>query len=134
MNPPVILFVDDEPTSLALVVRQFKQILGDNFRYLETNSAQQGLECIRNLIQEEWQAPVLLVVDFFMPEVDGAAFIDNFRQQSPDTNIVLCTSCEDDKILEALEQKHQLLPSIKKYHLSEANIDSLKKQLKPWLV
>ncbi|MFT5720635.1 MAG: response regulator RpfG family c-di-GMP phosphodiesterase [Motiliproteus sp.] len=81
-----LLFVDDEANILSSLRRLFRS-LGYNIYVAE--SGKQGLEILR-------QHPVDLVIsDMRMPEMDGAAFLEQVATGYPDTVRILLTGFSD---------------------------------------
>ncbi|AHG90498.1 response regulator receiver [Gemmatirosa kalamazoonensis] len=83
---PRVLVVDDEPSVTAAVAR----VLRRGFDVTPTHSADEGLALIR-------RGPSFAVVisDFQMPGMDGAAFLREVRRVAPDTARVLLTGRTD---------------------------------------
>ncbi|XHS78738.1 HD domain-containing phosphohydrolase [Burkholderiaceae bacterium UC74_6] len=84
--PPVVLFVDDEPSILSALRRLFRP---EGYRVLVAEGGHAGLE----LLAAE---PVDLVVsDMRMPEMDGAAFLEQVRLRWPEVGRILLTGYSD---------------------------------------
>jgi GAF domain-containing protein/DNA-binding response OmpR family regulator len=64
-----ILVVDDDPNDLRLVER----ILGDKFTVRSAIGGVEGLAALRD------KKPGALILDLFMPEIDGFAILENLR-------------------------------------------------------
>jgi DNA-binding NtrC family response regulator len=77
---PLILVVDDEPDIRELI----KDILQDEGYLVVTaaNGEQARLAFDAN-------SPSLILLDIWMPDVDGITLLKEFKQQSPDINIVM---------------------------------------------
>lgn len=85
-NPPVVLFVDDEPSILSALRRLFRP---HGYRVLLAESGPMGLD----LLEKE---PVDLVVsDMRMPEMDGATLLEKVRERWPTVGRILLTGYAD---------------------------------------
>ncbi|MBW8845427.1 MAG: response regulator [Burkholderiales bacterium] len=84
--PPVILFVDDEPSILSSLRRLFRP---QGYRVLLADSGKAGLAMLES-------EPVDLVVsDMRMPEMDGAALLEQVRERWPTVVRILLTGYAD---------------------------------------
>lgn len=82
----VLLFVDDEPNILASLKRLFRPL---GYRILTAESGHAGLKVLE-------QEPVdLIISDMRMPEMDGAAFLEQAAGKWPDTMRLLLTGYAD---------------------------------------
>ncbi|MDP2991793.1 MAG: ATPase, T2SS/T4P/T4SS family, partial [Deltaproteobacteria bacterium] len=85
-NSYTILFVDDEENVLSALRRVFRR---ENYKAL---TAKGGIEALNILAQE----PVQVVVsDFKMPEMDGAAFLRAVKDKYPQTIRIMLTGYAD---------------------------------------
>jgi response regulator RpfG family c-di-GMP phosphodiesterase len=83
---PTVLFVDDEPSILSALRRLFRP---HGFRVLLAEGGAAGLEILA-------AEPVDVVVsDMRMPEMDGAAFLEQVRERWPDVGRILLTGYAD---------------------------------------
>ena len=77
----VILIVDDD----ELVRRVVKELLEDlNFSVIETKSAREALELMRDRIQLD-----LVISDVNMPEMDGLQLVQELKSMRPSLPIIL---------------------------------------------
>jgi response regulator RpfG family c-di-GMP phosphodiesterase len=83
---PRILLVDDEPNVLDALRRQLRR----DFTVEVANGGQEGLTVIR-----EHGPFVVVMSDFRMPGMDGAAFLAGVRKLAPETTRVLLTGQAD---------------------------------------
>lgn len=84
--PPVVLFVDDEPSILSSLRRLFRS---QGYRVLLAESGKAGLAMLES-------EPVDLVVsDMRMPEMDGAALLEQVRERWPTVGRILLTGYAD---------------------------------------
>jgi response regulator RpfG family c-di-GMP phosphodiesterase len=83
---PRVLCVDDEP----LVLEGLTSLLGRRFEVVGASSAAEGLHVVRQ------QQPFAVVLsDMLMPETDGAAFLEQVQEVSPDSVRLLLTGRSD---------------------------------------
>jgi response regulator RpfG family c-di-GMP phosphodiesterase len=83
---PRVLCVDDEP----LVLEGLTSLLGRRFEVVGASSAAKGLHLVRH------QQPFAVVLsDMLMPETDGAAFLEQVQEVSPDSVRLLLTGRSD---------------------------------------
>lgn len=83
---PHILCVDDEPKVLEGLVLNLRR----HYRVSTANNGQGGL-----VIVNENNPPAVVVSDMRMPEMDGAAFLSQVKERSPDTVRLLLTGQAD---------------------------------------
>ena len=92
----VVLCVDDEPHILSALRRLFRT---QGYEVVSADSGRAGLEVLASRQVD------LIISDMRMPEMDGVAFLEQARQQSPDTMRVLLTGHADvSQILDAVNR------------------------------
>jgi response regulator RpfG family c-di-GMP phosphodiesterase len=84
--PPSLLLVDDEPSILSSLKRLFRP---HGYRILTAEGGAQGLEVLAR------ESIDLVISDMRMPQMDGARFLEQVRQRSPDTLRILLTGHAD---------------------------------------
>ena len=86
--PPAatLLFVDDEPSILSSLKRLFRP---HGYRIHTAESGDEGLEILAR------EAVDLVISDMRMPEMDGAAFLEQVRQRWPHVVRILLTGYAD---------------------------------------
>ncbi len=87
-NNPVatLLFVDDEANILSALKRLFRPL---GYRIITAQSGREGLEILQQ------QTVDLVISDMRMPEMDGAAFLEQVVAHWPDTVRILLTGYAD---------------------------------------
>jgi len=83
---PHVLCVDDEPKVLEGLVLNLRR----HYRVSTANNGQGGLAIV-----DGTDPPAVVVSDMRMPEMDGAAFLSQVRERSPDTVRLLLTGQAD---------------------------------------
>ena len=90
-----ILMVDDDPNVTEIV----KMVLADRF---QTGSLLNPLEALEHLKTNKYD---LILLDYFMPEMSGEEFTEEFRKFDQVTPIILITGyAEEDHPLELLDR------------------------------
>ena len=85
-EPPVILFVDDEPSILSSLRRLFRP---QGYRVLLADGGKAALAML------ETEAVDLVVSDMRMPEMDGAVLLEQVRERWPTVVRILLTGYAD---------------------------------------
>ena len=94
---PAIIAVDDEPLTLAAIVRDLQAHYGDSYRVLRAESGAVALETLRELRLRN--SPVaLLIVDQRMPEITGVEFLSKAIEVFPNVKRVLLTAYADTNV------------------------------------
>lgn len=96
MNPPRILFVDDDPKILRAIERRFE----DQFDLHLADGPNEGLDVVKN------HGPFAVVVsDMQMPGMTGIEMLTRIKNQSPDTvRIMLTGFAELQSTIEAVNE------------------------------
>ena len=85
-EPPVVLFIDDEPSILSALRRLFRP---QGYRVLLADSGRAGLATL------ETEPVDLVVSDMRMPEMDGAALLEQVCERWPSVGRILLTGYAD---------------------------------------
>ncbi len=97
MAKPAILAVDDDVAVVAAVVRDLRQRYGEDYRVLRATSGAEALEILADQVLKD--RPVAAVVsDQRMPGMTGIEVLQEVRQQSPDTKLLLLTAYADTDV------------------------------------
>ncbi|MFC7276594.1 HDOD domain-containing protein [Paractinoplanes rhizophilus] len=100
---PHVLFVDDEPRVLDGLRRMLR---GQRNRW-EMSFANGGAEALAVLDERHCD---VVVSDFRMPEIDGAALLEKVRTMSPDTaRIILSGQTSADNVMRVMALAHKFL-------------------------
>lgn len=131
-GPPVLLFVDDEANILSSLKRLFRPL---GYRIFTAESGAAGLQLLG-------QHPIdLIISDMRMPEMNGAQFLEQARQQWPDTIRILLTGYADISSTIAAINKGEIyryiakpwddndIALIVKHALERKNLEQEKKRL-----
>ncbi|MFZ5589429.1 MAG: HD domain-containing phosphohydrolase [Pseudomonadota bacterium] len=85
-NPATLLFVDDEANILSSLQRLFRPL---GYRILTAGSGAQGLEVMAR------ETVDLVISDMRMPNMDGAAFLEQVEKKWPNATRILLTGYAD---------------------------------------
>lgn len=97
MAKPAILAVDDDAAVAAAVVRDLRARYGADYRVLRATSGREALEIMADLVLKD--RPVAAVVtDQRMPSMTGIEVLQEVRQQSPESKLVLLTAYADNDV------------------------------------
>ena len=97
MAKPIILAVDDDAAVVAAVVRDLRGRYGEDYRVVRATSGREALELVADLVLKDRQVAAV-VSDQRMPGVTGIEVLQEVRQQSPDSKLVLLTAYADTDV------------------------------------
>jgi putative nucleotidyltransferase with HDIG domain len=89
MVPDRVLIVDDDELILRALARILEGAGFDTRCYLAPEDALSALER---------EAPVVIISDYMMPEMDGITFLKQARARAPGAVRILCTAAEDFQV------------------------------------
>jgi CheY-like chemotaxis protein len=92
---PTILYVDDQPSHLAL----FKKAFCGDYLILTAASGEEGLEILKN------HEVFLVIADHNMPRMTGIDFLQKARDVSPKTVQAILSAYLNDEIVKEAAQK-----------------------------
>ena len=97
MAKPAIIAVDDDAAVVAAVVRDLRGKYGEDYRVLRATSGAEALEILADQVLKD--RPVAAVVsDQRMPGMTGIEVLQEVRQQSPDSKLLLLTAYADTDV------------------------------------
>lgn len=103
-----VLLVDDEMTFQLLGKILFRSIGLPPGNYHNAESGQQALEKIAQLHEQGKGLPDLILLDLYMPSMDGFGFLEAFHKTTyPDkekVSVIVLTSSHDEKDMERVNQ------------------------------
>jgi signal transduction histidine kinase len=77
-SPLVVLIVDDSPEDRALYRRLLEEDRGHRYRFLETDTGEEGLRIGRE------ERPDCLLLDYRLPDLDGLEFLSRLAEETGD--------------------------------------------------
>ncbi|HBB32345.1 MAG TPA: hypothetical protein DDZ80_19805 [Cyanobacteria bacterium UBA8803] len=107
MSKPAILCVDDEKIVLESLKTQLKAAFGDAYIYEIAEDANEALEIIRELNEEEILV-IVIVSDWLMPGMKGDEFLIKVHQQFPKIILIMLTGQADEAAIERVTQEANL--------------------------
>lgn len=107
MSKPVILCVDDEKVVLNSLKRQLKQAFGNNYQYEAAENADEALELIDELTQENIGI-ILIVSDWLMPGMKGDKFLIKVHQNFPKIVKIMLTGQADESAIKRAKDQAKL--------------------------
>jgi len=128
MSKPVILLVDDEVVVLDSLKIQLKKEFGNEYFYEVAESADEALEIIEELEEENIEI-LLLVSDWLMPGMKGDELLIKVHDQYPDIIKVMLTGQADEDAVERAEQQANLYNCLRKPWDKTELIDTIKSGL-----
>ena len=108
MPKPVILCVDDEVVVLNSLKIQLKKEFGDAYLYEVAENADEALEIIEE-IQEEDESDIFVIVsDWLMPGIKGDEFLILVHQKYPKIVKVMLTGQADEVAIARVREQANL--------------------------
>lgn len=99
MKNEAILCVDDEAIILMAMKRELKSYFNDRFRFETAMDAEEGLETIRDLVQEGVSV-ILVISDWLMPGMKGDRFLAIVKAEFPEIRTIMVTGHADQDSIE----------------------------------
>lgn len=128
MSKPVILCVDDEKVILDSLKIQLKKEFQDTYLYEAAESADEALEIIEEL-QEDEITILVIVSDWLMPGMKGDEFLIEVHKRFPNIVKIMLTGQADEKSLEKAKKYANLHSCLHKPWNSEDLIENIKSGL-----
>ncbi len=106
MIKPAVLVVDDDPEVLRAVGRDLRREYGSRYRVLQAESADAGLDVLRQLKQRN-EHLALFLVDQRMPRMTGVEFLEKAIGLFPEAKRALLTAYADTQAaIDAINRAH----------------------------
>ena len=128
MNRKAIICVDDEIIILESLREQLEKYFGDKYIYETTESAEEALELLDELEEEEIDVSII-VCDWLMPGMKGDKFLLQIDLKYPRVVKVLLTGQADQKSVDTLHELADLFTLVPKPWNKEELIHVIKKGL-----
>ncbi len=128
MPKKAILCVDDEKIVLVGLRDQLTRNFGDRYIYEFAESADEALEVIEELNEEEVKI-LIIVSDWLMPNMKGDEFLIQIHQRFPNSIKVLLTGQADEEAIERTQKYANLHRYIPKPWDEATLIEALKSGL-----
>jgi CheY-like chemotaxis protein len=108
MPKPVILCVDDEVVILNSLKIQLKKEFGDVYLYEVAENANEALEIIAEIKEEDESDILVIVSDWLMPGIKGDEFLIRVHQKYPNIVKVMLTGQADAVAIERVKEQANL--------------------------
>lgn len=107
MPKPAILCVDDEGVVLESLEIELRRAFADSYLYEFAENANEALEIIEELVQEEINI-LVIVSDWLMPGMKGDELLLQIHQKYPNIITILLTGQADEKAVARAKQQANL--------------------------
>ncbi len=108
MPKPVILCVDDEMVVLNSLKIQLKKEFGDDYLYEIAENADEAMEIIDEIEEEEASNILVIVSDWLMPGIKGDEFLIGVHKKYPKIVKVILTGQADELAIERVKKQANL--------------------------
>jgi CheY-like chemotaxis protein len=125
MPKPVILCVDDEIIILESLKMQLRRAFGDTYFYEVAESADEALEIIDELYENE-ERILVIVSDWLMPGMKGDEFLIRVHERYPKIVKVMLTGQADPDAIERVQHQANLHRCLHKPWDVEELIETIK--------
>ena len=100
-----IVCVDDEKIVLDSLNSQLTRNFGNSFNYEFAESAEEALEIINELRNEDDEIIYVVISDWLMPGMKGDELLERVRLKVKNVKTILLTGHVDNAVIKAIEQK-----------------------------
>lgn len=121
MKPIRVIIVEDDPMVMD-VNKQYIEKVGD---FLIVGTAETGQEALELAKKEQ---PDLMVLDLYLPDIDGLTTLKKIREENIPTDVILVTAARDSETIQNVFRYGATDYIIKpfKYERLKASLDSYK--------
>lgn len=114
MSKPVIVCVDDESLVLDSLKIELRKFFRDRCLYEFADSAEEGLEIIQELYEEDADCKKILISDWWMPGMKGDELLIAVSQKYPDTVTIMLTGQASDAAITDVKEKANVHSCVRK--------------------
>ncbi|MBE9162082.1 response regulator [Tychonema sp. LEGE 06208] len=107
MSKPVILCVDDERMVLDSLSTQLAAEFGDTYTYEGAEDAEEALEVIGELYDEETSV-IVIISDWLMPGIKGDELLIRIHKQYPHIITIMLTGQADEVAVDRVKKQANL--------------------------
>jgi CheY-like chemotaxis protein len=111
VNHPLVLVVEDEPVSQRALVRLLQS---EGYDARGAGSAEHALK-----IAADWGGPIIALVDFNLPGMDGLEFISLMAAQGNNLRVILITASGHDEVRSRATERADVIYLQKPMNFSE---------------
>jgi CheY-like chemotaxis protein len=128
MSKPAIICVDDELVVLESLEIELKKAFGHDYIYEFAESADEALEIIEELNEEEVDV-LMIISDWLMPGMKGDELLIDIHNKYPQLVTVLLTGQADQEAVERAQEQANLHAYLQKPWKSNELIQTIKSGL-----
>ena len=99
-----IVCVDDEKIVLDALNSQLTRNFGNNFNYEFAESAEEALEIIEEIHEENSEVIYVVISDWLMPGMKGDELLEEIRKKVTNVKTILLTGHVDEKIVKNIQE------------------------------
>ena len=123
-----IICVDDESLVLVSLKTALKNEFGTQFIYESALNAYDAMDIIDDLYKEGVRI-ILIISDWLMPGIKGDEFLIQVYEKYPDIKSILLTGMANEKSIESLHEKVNLVKIVYKPWTKESLIDLIRREI-----
>ena len=101
-----VICVDDEKMVLDSLCSQLNRNLGNNFNYEFAESAEEALEIINELSENDSNVIYVLISDWLMPGMKGDELLEEVMRRVSGVKAILLTGHVDQVLLNEIEKRN----------------------------
>lgn len=109
-----IVCVDDEKIVLDSLNSQLTRNFGNNFNYEFAESAEEALEIINEINNDENETVFVVISDWLMPGMKGDELLEEVRKKVKNVKTILLTGHIDSNVIKKIESSHNDIKCIYK--------------------
>ncbi len=109
-----IVCVDDEKIVLDSLNSQLIRNFGNNFNYEFAESAEEALEIIDDLRDDEYEVIYVVISDWLMPGMKGDELLEEVRKKVKNVKTILLTGHIDSAVIQDIEKSDKGIKCIYK--------------------
>ena len=128
MSKPAILCVDDEVVVLESLEIELRNAFANNYFYEFAESADEALEIVEELHQEEVDI-LVIVSDWLMPGIKGDELLIKIHKKYPSIITIMLTGQADKEAVDRATTQANLYTYLQKPWKSKELIDAIKSGL-----
>jgi CheY-like chemotaxis protein len=125
LKKKTVLFVDDDPVAMKLLIESFKKVFGLALHYEKAANAQEAEEAIIELLSIRGSLPSMIVSDWMMPGKRGDEFLTEVNQNYPEIPLVLHSGLARQDTVDTIRKACDLLCALPKPWDGRTEIDKL---------
>lgn len=124
-----VLFVDDDPVALQLIVDAFKTHFGNDVKYEKASNPLEAEEILAEELQDSGELPALVVSDWMMPDKKGDVFLKELHSKYPELPLALCSGLADASTEAHIRKSCKLVCSLPKPWDGKLHFESIRKTI-----